>query len=52
MNDHFALIPSRYEAPNFRLCLLPLVLSIAGLLTSATLTHAAGSAPPLMLAKL
>ena len=51
MNDHSARIPSRSAAPNFRLCLLPLVLSIAGLLTSATLANAAGSAPPLMLAK-
>ena len=51
MNDHSARTPSRSAAPNFRLCLLPLVLSIAGLLTSATLANAAGSAPPLMLAK-
>ena len=33
------------------LCLLPLLLSLAGLLTSASLANAAGSAPPLMLAK-
>ena len=31
--------------------LLPLLLSLAGLLTSASLANAAGSAPPLMLAK-
>jgi DNA ligase-1 len=31
--------------------LLPLVLSLAGWMTSATLANAAGSAPPLMLAK-
>jgi DNA ligase-1 len=31
--------------------LLPLVVSLAGLMTSATLASAAGSAPPLMLAK-
>jgi DNA ligase-1 len=31
--------------------LLPLVLSLAGLMTSATLASAAGNAPPLMLAK-
>ena len=32
--------------------LLPLVLSLAGWMTSATLANAAGSAPPLMLAKM
>lgn len=41
--------PARSEHHLWRL--LPLVVSLAGLLTSATLAHAAGNAPPLMLAK-
>lgn len=44
-------IQARAHSEQHLLRLLPLVVSLAGLMTSATLASAAGNAPPLMLAK-
>ena len=49
LTPHRTRTPAHSEQHLLRL--LPLLVSLAGLLTSVTPTHAAGNAPPLMLAK-
>lgn len=49
LTPHTTRTPAHSEQHLLRL--LPLLASLAGLLTSVTPTHAAGNAPPLMLAK-